>query len=108
MMKKALMGLSAAALIAAGAASPPTPAQAYPAWVIPAVIGAAFGGIVLGTVATQSAYAYDRGPAYVVDPAPPVRSGTIYVRPSGPAAGCRIVRQRTADGGYRRVEGCRR
>lgn len=104
-MKKALMGLGAAALIATGSvAAVPQRAEAYPAWVIPAVIGAAFGGVIIGGIATQQAYAY--GPGYGPGPTYPTRAGAIAVRPAAPGPGCTVVRQRMSDGTLRRVRVC--
>jgi hypothetical protein len=95
-MVKTLTALTAAGAIAAAAmVSVPTKAEAYPAWVIPAIVGGVVGGVVLGSAAANANYAY--GPRY----AP---RGTVYVQPRTTAS-CHIVRERTASG-WRRVEVC--
>ena len=47
-MRKALIGLTAAAALAAGTVTVSTPANATPAWVLPALIGTAIIGVVVG------------------------------------------------------------
>ncbi|MCZ7658235.1 MAG: hypothetical protein M5U07_10450 [Xanthobacteraceae bacterium] len=96
-MKKTLIALSAAAALGAGTMTVPTSANAYPAWVIPAIIAAGVGGVVVGgAVINQQAYA--ASPYY----AP---RGTVYVQPTAPAASCYVARERTARG-WRRVRVC--
>jgi hypothetical protein len=84
--------LAAAGTIALGAISAPQPAQAQ-WWVAPLIIG----GLVVGTVAVASAASSPRG---FYEPA-----GSVYVRPIGAQASCRIMRERVP-GGWRRVEVC--
>lgn len=89
-MHKTMIGLSAAAALAASTFAP-VPAKADPIsawWLVPAI----FGGLVVGSAATHSAYAAQRG--------------TVYVNPSPPRA-CTIERQRLRGGGWREVEICR-
>jgi hypothetical protein len=92
MIKTLTAGVAATAL-AAAAITAPTKAEAYPIWVIPAIIAAGVGGVAVGTVATTNR-------AYAYEPA-----GTVYARPSVEPSTCRIVRERTA-AGTRRVEVC--
>jgi hypothetical protein len=47
-MRKALIGLTAAAALAAGTVTVSTPANATPAWVVPALIVTAVGGVLVG------------------------------------------------------------
>lgn len=93
-MVKYLTAIIAAAVLAAGTISAPTKAEATPAWVIPAIVVASVGGVVLGSAAVASS----RAQAYEAP-------GTIYVQPRA-AVNCQIVRERTASGGWRRVEIC--
>jgi hypothetical protein len=96
-MVKTLTALTAAGAVAAAAmVSVPDKAEAFPVWVVPAIVGGVVGGVVLGSaVAANANYSY--GPGY----AP---RGTVYVQPRS-AASCHIVRERTANG-WRRVEVC--
>jgi hypothetical protein len=86
-------GIAAAALAATTFSAPS--AQAYPVWVIPAIIAAGVGGIAIGGAATAA------NRPYAYDPAP---GGEVYVTPHT-AAACHIVRERTASG-WRRVQVC--
>jgi hypothetical protein len=94
LMKKTLIALSAAATIGAGAIAAPTAANAYPAWIIPAIIAAGVGGVVVAGAATSAAYADDR-----------YYRGTVHVQPVAPSASCYMARERTPSG-WRRVRVC--
>jgi hypothetical protein len=99
-MVKTLTALTAAGVIAATAVSIPNKAEAYPIWVIPAIVGGVVGGAALGAAAAN-ADTYpdaDYGPAYSP-------RGEVYVQPRVAATTCHIVRERTANG-WRRVEVC--
>lgn len=99
--RKALIAGTAAIALAGATVSVPTQANAYPVWVIPAIIGAAVGGVAVGAVASNPpAYAYEPGP-YAADAVGP--RGTIYVQPT---ADCRIVREQTPTGRWQRVRVC--
>jgi hypothetical protein len=90
-MVKTIAALTAAGVIAATTLTVPNKAEAYPVWVIPAIIAGAVGGVAVGAGAANANYAY----------AP---QGTVTVQPRG-AANCHLVRERTANG-WRRVEVC--
>ncbi len=92
-MVKYLTAILAAAALAGATVSVPTKAEAYPVWVIPAIVAAGVGGLAVGTVATSAAAQQYGAP------------GNIYVQPRA-AATCRIVRERTPSGGWARVEIC--
>jgi hypothetical protein len=92
-MRKALTTIAAAGALAAATVSVPTQANALAQWVVPAIIVAGIGGAAVGAVASANA-----APVY----AP---SGSVYVQPRA-AATCHIVRERTANGGFRRIEVC--
>jgi hypothetical protein len=96
-MKKTLIALSAAATIGAGAIAAPTAANAYPAWIIPAIIAAGVGGVVVAGAATSAAYADDRYYAGT--------RGMVHVQPTAPSMGCYMARERTSQG-WRRVRVC--
>lgn len=97
-MTRTAITLLTAAGMAAAAATVPTRADAYPVWVVPAIVAAGVGGLVVGgAVASQQAYADER---YANT------RGTVYVRPGGAAQNCTIVRERLADGRLRRVQIC--
>jgi hypothetical protein len=85
-------GIAAAALAGATIAAP-TKADAYPVWVIPAIIGGAVGGVAIGAAVTAPR-------AYAYEPAP---GGAVYVQPS---AECYIVREQSPSGVWRRVRVC--
>ena len=68
----------------------PGKAEANPGWVVPALI---IGGVALVAISAAHANRY-------YAPARPV-----YVRPRV-ATRCHIVRERTSNGGYRRVQVC--
>jgi len=92
-MKKTLTAGIAAAAVAGTAITAPTQANAYPVWVIPAIIGGTVGGLAVGAaVATPKAYAYEPAPG-----------GAVYVQPS---AECRLVRQQSPSGAWRSVRVC--
>ena len=97
-MKKTLVALSAAAALGLGTVSIPTQANAYPAWVIPAIIAAGVGGVVVAGAATSAAAVDER--YYAGSP-----RGTVHVQPVAPAAGCYVARERTPTG-WRRVRVC--
>jgi hypothetical protein len=94
-MKKTLLSLAAAAVIATGAIAAPQPAQAQ-WWIAPLIVGGLVGTVVVAGAATQRDLAY--APGY----AP---AGAVYVRPAGAPGSCRIMRERVP-GGWRRVEVC--
>lgn len=92
-MRRAITTLAAAGALAAATVAVPTQANALAEWVIPAIVVAGIGGAVIGvTAANANNYAY----------AP---RGNVYVQPRA-AATCQIVRERTANGGWRRVQVC--
>jgi hypothetical protein len=94
-MKRALTTIAAAGALAAATVAVPTQANAFAQWVIPAIVVAGVGGAALGVTAANAGY-------YNGTYAP---AGSVYVQPRA-AATCRIVRERTAGGGLRRVEVC--
>jgi hypothetical protein len=98
-MNKALIAVLAAGSVATATVAIPSKAEAYPAWVVPAIIGAGVGGLVLGGAAVAANnppyYGYS-GPAY---------GGNVYVRPSAAPARCYIARERVR-GGWRKVQVC--
>ena len=92
-MRRAITTLAAAGALAAATVAVPTQANALAEWVIPAIVVAGIGGAVIGaTAANANNYAY----------AP---RGNVYVQPRA-ATTCQIVRERTANGGWRRVQVC--
>src|SRR4051812_39561416 len=96
-MIKPLTTLAAAGALVAATVSVPTQANAFAQWIVPAIVVAGVGGLAVGaTVAHADSYAY--GPTY----AP---AGSVYVQPRA-ARACHMVRERTASGGFRRVEVC--
>ncbi|MDJ1157765.1 hypothetical protein QNA08_05915 [Chelatococcus sp. SYSU_G07232] len=101
-MRKALVTLTSVAAIAAAAASVSTGASAYPAWVIPAIVGAGIGGVGLGAAAQAATY-----PRTYVVPGEPVAvyPAPTYVRPVTVEPSCYFVRERIR-GVMRRVEIC--
>jgi hypothetical protein len=106
-MRKTLVTLAAATALAAGTTMVPTSANAFAAWIIPAIISAGVGGLAVGSAAGANAQAYNDAHAEAYDeayaePAP----GNIYVRPYAAAPTCEIMRERTARG-WRRVQVCR-
>ena len=92
-MLKTCSAIAAAAALTAASVSVPTKADAYPVWVIPAIIAAGVGGVAIGTtaVAASRADSYDA-------------VGNVYVQPRG-AANCHIVRERSRSG-WRQIEVC--
>lgn len=86
----------AAIALAGATVTAPTQANAYPAWVIPVIIGAAVGGVAIGAVASNP-------PAYAYEPGTVGPRGAIYVEPT---AECRIVREQTPTGRWQRVRIC--
>ena len=94
-MNKTLVSLTAAGAIALAGFSLPSPAQAHPLLLIPALIaaGVVSGAVVGDAIENQQNY----GP-------PP--GGTVYVRPTGVAPDCHIMRERVPGGGWRRVQVC--
>jgi hypothetical protein len=95
MIKSLTAGVAATAL-AAAVITAPTKAEAYPVWVIPAIIAAGVGGLAIGGAAAAT------GRPYAYEPAP---AGAVYVRPTVDPGACHLVRERTA-AGWRRVEVC--
>lgn len=95
MIQKSLIAVATAGALAA-AITMPTKAEAYPAWVIPAIIAAGVGGIVIGGSALAASPDY-YGQAY--------RGGSVHVRPSGAPSRCYIARERIR-GGWQRVRVC--
>lgn len=94
-MRKTLVTLTAAGALALAGLSLPSPVQAAPVWLIPAIVAAGVGGAVLGgAAAAANNLAY--GP-------PPV--GSVYVRPTAEAPNCQIMRERVP-GGWRQVQVC--
>ena len=101
--RKALIAGTTAIAFAGATVSVPTQANAYPVWVVPAIIGAAVGGVAIGAVASNPpAYAYEPGP-YAYEPDAVGPRGTVYVQPT---ADCRIVREQTPSGRWQRVRVC--
>jgi hypothetical protein len=101
-MTRNLIALAAAGAIGAAGLAMPTKAEATPAWVVPVIIAAGVGGLVLGgaaVAASDPAYAY-YGPGYGSP------RGSVYVRPTGYGPRCYWVRERTP-WGPRDVEICR-
>lgn len=94
-MKKTLVSLTAAGALALAGLSLPSPAQAAPIWLIPAIIVAGVGGAVIDTAATAA-----NDLAYG-----PRSAGNVYVRPAEQAPNCQIMRERVP-GGWRRVQVC--
>ena len=102
-MRRTLIGLTSALAIAASAAMP-TPASAYPGWVIPAIAVAGVGGIALGA-GIASAQAQTAGPILVGPPGAPVQPQMMYDPDTMVQPGCRLARERIR-GEWRRVEVC--
>lgn len=94
--RHALIAGTAAIALAGATVTAPTQANAYPVWVIPAIIGAAVGGVAVGAVASNP-------PAYAYEPGTIGPRGTIYVEPT---AECRVVRERMPSGRWHRVRVC--
>lgn len=114
-MHKALIGLTAATALVAGSVSMPQTASAFPAWVVPAIIGAGVAGVVVGASAAsaQTTYVERRadvglyGDTVYAQPtyAAPVYSSTaVYASPTF-SSGCTIQRQRIG-GFWRTVQVC--
>jgi hypothetical protein len=95
-MLRPITTIAAAGALAAATVSVPTQANAFAEWVIPAIVIAGVGGLAVGAATTNATYYAP--PAY----AP---AGSVYVQPRA-AATCQIVRERTASGGWRRVQVC--
>lgn len=93
-MVKPLTTLVAAGALAAATVSVPTQANALAPWVVPVIVVAGVSGLALGAVAQANANAAAYG-----------TGGNVYVQPRAQAS-CHIVRERTASGGYRRIEVC--
>lgn len=90
--RTALIALSAAAALTVGTLSAPTSANAYPVWVIPAIIAAGVGGLAVGgsaAAANDQAYYPGRGTVTVV-----------------PGSDCHMATARTRSGRLRSVEVC--
>jgi hypothetical protein len=86
-MRKTLISLTSALTIAASAAIVPTPASAYPGWVIPAIAAAGVGGIALGA-GISSAQAQTTGSIFSASQSPRFspRSAMIPIQWSSRAA----------------------
>ncbi len=84
-MKRTVIALAAAGTVALGTVATPRPASALAEWVIPVIIAAGVGGVVVGAAASNRS----------------ANIGEIYVNPTN----CRTVRERTPDG-IRRVQVC--
>ena len=89
-MKRTFAALATAAAVgAAGLTAAPQKAEAYPVWVVPAIIGGVVGGVALGAIATHAqAERYGDGYAYEPDPRAPrgttTRPLVAWARPSAP------------------------
>lgn len=96
-MWKTVMTVTAALALGLATVSLPTKADAYPVWVIPAIIGAAIVGVGTGAAVADANHTAYYAPA----------GGTVYVQPSAARAEavCHIVRERTAYG-WRSVQVC--
>ena len=90
-MKKILTAAAAVATITTASAALPTPASAYPVWVIPAIIGGTAAGLGVGAAAANANNAYNAGLE---------ARGQIYVEPT-----CHVVYERTPYG-LRRARVC--
>jgi hypothetical protein len=91
-MKAPFVTLTAAVALAAASIAAPSPAQAGPHWIFPALI---IGGVVVAATAAH-AHAHGYGPYW----GPPV--GNVYVQPTRQ---CYDARERVA-GGWRKVRVC--
>lgn len=114
-MHKALIGLTAATALVAGSVSMPQTASAFPAWVVPAIVGAGAIGVVVGATAAQAqpTYVERRADATYYGDATvyaqptysaPVHGGAVYAQP-GVMQGCTLSRQRVG-GHWRTVQLC--
>jgi len=103
-MRKTLIGLTSALTIAASATAIPTPASAYPGWVIPAIAAAGVGGIALGA-GISSAQAQTTGSILPISPGTPVQPQMSYDPNTMVQPGCHLARERIR-GEWRRVEVC--
>jgi hypothetical protein len=70
-MKKSIVSLVAAAALGLAVTAAPKPAHALVWWVVPAIVAGTVGGVAVGAVATNNAYAADYGPR-----------GAVYVQPT--------------------------
>ena len=103
-MRKSLIGLTSAITIAATAATVPTPASAYPGWVIPAIVAAGAGGVALGAGIT-SAHAQSTGSIFPTSTGAPGQPQIGYDPNTMVQPGCHLARERIR-GEWRRVEVC--
>jgi len=103
-MRKTLIGLTSAITIAASAATLPTPASAYPGWVIPAIVATGVGGIALGA-GISSAQAQTTGSILSASPGTPAQPQISYDPDTMVQPGCHLARERIR-GEWRRVEVC--
>lgn len=87
-MRKALIGMAAAAALAAGSVTVSTPASATPAWVVPALIGTAVAGVIVGAAIANNNQTVVAGHG---------------VTPSGP---CQVETRVTPDGTPYQVQIC--
>jgi hypothetical protein len=99
-----MISLASALTIAASAATVPTPASAYPCWVIPAIAAAGVGGIALGAGIT-SAQAQTTGSIFSASPGTPAQPQIGYDPNTMVQPGCHLARERIR-GEWRRVEVC--
>lgn len=105
-MRKTLIGLTSAFALAASATIAPTPASAYPAWVIPAIAVAGVGGFALGAgVGSAHAQTQTTGSIVAVPPAAPDQTQMMDDPATMVQPGCHLVRERLR-GEWRRVEVC--
>jgi hypothetical protein len=103
-MRKILIGLTSALTIAASVVTVPTPASAYPGWVIPAIAAAGVGGIALGA-GISSAQAQTTGSIFSAPPGSPVLPQISHDPNTMVQPGCHLARERIR-GEWRRVEVC--
>lgn len=103
MIKRNLLGLSAAALIAGTTMLAPTPASAHPLWLVPALIGAGVLGAGTGAAVASNSHTtvVETTPAPVeTAPAPTVVAPSVTETQT-----CHLARERI-DGVWRRVQIC--
>lgn len=105
-MRRTLIGLTSALAIAGSTIAAPTPASAYPGWVIPAIVTAGVGGIALGAgIASAHAQPQTTGSIYPASPGTPVQPQITYDPNTMVQPGCHLARERIR-GEWRRVEVC--
>ena len=105
-MRKTLIGLTSALALAASTTVAPTPASAYPAWVIPAIAVAGVGGLALGAgIGSARAQGQTTGSIIAGPPAAPVQPQVMSDPDTMVQPGCHLARERIR-GEWRRVEVC--